>query len=1153
MSLRFYIGASGSGKSTKIYEDVTGWAGQHPRTNYLILVPDQFTMQTQMDLVMTSKEKGIRNIDVLSFSRLAHRIFDEVGGDDRPVLDDTGKSLVLRRIAANLEKEVPMIGGNLKKMGYIHEVKSAISEFMQYGIGLKELKELTEYAREQGALYAKLKDLQVLYDGFLAYIKESFLTSEESLDRLRQVLDRSALIADSVVVLDGFTGFTPVQNGVICRLMQLARDVIVTVTADPAENVYCPQGEQELFYLSKKTVASLCRLAEEAGVERGEDVLLKPEALPRFLGNPALAHLERQLFRYPARAYSEEQDSIRIFQAGTVKEEVRQTCLRIRELVRREGYYYRDIGIIVGDLASYESILEEEMRRFAIPCYLDRTRGILLNPVVEYLRAALQMLLQDFSYESVFHYIRSGLAEFTPQEGDLLENYVLSWGIRGRKRYQALFVKPVRDADKEDAKEALDQINRLRERLMEQVAPLLEKKRTAGDFLRQLYAFLVQGRVQEKCSRYEKAFRAEKDLVRAREYAQIYRLVIDLLDQMEGLIGKEEMPLAEFAQILDAGFGEIQVGTIPAGVDRVVVGDVERTRLKPVKVLFFLGLNDGLIPKNTGKGGLISDMEREYLAGSGLELAPTPRQQMYIQKLYLYLHMTKPSEKLYLSYAKMAGDGKALRPSYFLDTIKELFPALQIEVPEEAAPIYQVASYEDGKARLAEALRSYADGETEKENWFLELFRLYQNNGSYDAWLEELLKDAFGSYQDAPLPAAVAKALYGDVLLGSVSRLETFAACAYAHFLQYGLALKEREGYELQAVDFGNLYHMVLEAFAARLEERGYSWFTFPREEGQAMVEEAVDSVAAREGTVFYSSARNAHLLAEVKRVLKRTVDTLQYQLQKGSFRPGQFEVSFSRLEDLNSVSVALSDTEKMRLQGRIDRVDTCETEDKVYVKVMDYKSGSRKFDLAALYHGLQLQLVVYMDAALEAEQRLYPDKEAVPAALLYYHMDEPFVEGGAMAEGEREEVIDQKIRQALIPTGLVNGSGDVVEKLDGTLTDKSDVLPVERKKDGSFAARSSVLSGEDMELILKFGRQKVQQIGRRILQGEMGLHPYEKGQESACTYCSYKKVCGFDAKLPGFSKWQATEGSREEILEQMKKEVQAHGDAVYSGSAESH
>ena len=1135
MSLQFYFGPSGSGKSRQLYTEITRRAGENPNQNFLIIVPDQFTMQTQKDLVLLNDKGGIMNIDVLSFGRLSHRILEEVGGEETPVLDDTGKSLVLQKVAAGMKEDLPALGSFLHRQGYIHEVKSAISEFMQYGIGPQDVSKLIACAQKRGALAQKLKDLEKLYKGFTDYIQGSFITTEETLDVLRRSLEKSKLLPGSVVVFDGFTGFTPIQNRVIQELMRLCGEVIVTVTMGAGEDPYRLDGEQKLFHLSKKTVADLSRLATEAGVGRQEDVfILSPNN--RFQDAPALRHLEQHLFRYTVSPYEQEQEEIRLFETTTPRDEVHQTGLEIRRLLREEGMAYRDIAVIVGDLGSYAPYVETEFAQMDIPCFIDRTRGIVLNPMIEYIKSALELYSKDFSYEAVFHYLRSGLTGLEPEEIDMLENYVIQTGIRDYRSYSRLFAH--KTAQMEGDEEALAAVNDLRRRFMDQIGMLhMEGEEPVKSYIDKLYDFLVQNEVQAKLVAYQTKFEAEGQAARAREYAQIYRLVMELLDQVYQLLGEEIISLQEFADILEAGFGEIQVGTIPQNVDRVVVGDMERTRLKQVKALFFLGVNDGNIPKSASKGGIISDMDREFLRESELELAPSPRQQMYIQRLYLYLNMTKPSLKLYLSYSKMNSAGKSIRPAYLIDTVKKLFPNLKVEYPQLRSPIDQIVTRQEGAGYLAEGLREYAAG-TLPPDQEREFFTIYHAYGE-EALLGKrsaLTEAAFKRYQESGLSAAVARALYGRHLENSVTRLETYAACAYRHFLQYGLSLKERQEFSFESVDMGNVYHEVLETFAGKLEENHLTWFDFTEDFARQAVQEALESCAASYGdTVLYSSARNEYAITRMGRILTRTVLTLQRQLQKGSFQPDAYELSFKFAEDLASVNVALSEEERMRLQGRIDRIDVDEDDTHVYVKVIDYKSGNKRFDLAALYYGLQLQLVVYMNAGMELEARKHPDKEIVPAALLYYHIDDPSVESAVELTPEE---INEEISRQLRMNGVVNDAPDIVERLDHTMDAKSDVIPVERKKDGSFSARSSVMSGEELKTVSGFVSRKIVEIGREILNGKIALNPYEKGSEEACTYCAFKKVCGFEPAIPGCEKRKLEDLDKETALEKMQLQV---------------
>ena len=1143
MSLRFYFGPSGSGKSHRIYEEIMQRAAEEPGRNFLIIVPDQFTMQTQKDLVMRSDRDGILNIDVLSFGRLSHRILEEVGTKEMPVLDDTGKSLVLQKVAADLKEQLPAMGSLLHKQGYIHEVKSAISEFMQYGISTQDMDKLITSAQKRGALAMKLKDLKTLYRGFQDYIRDHFITTEETLDVLRRSLSKSKILKGSVVVFDGFTGFTPIQNRLIQELMRVCAETIVTVTIGVGEDPYKMDGEQKLFHLSKKTVADLEKLAAEAEVERGEDLFVKGGP-NRFAKAPALHYLEQNLFRYQYEPYAGEQQEIHMFEALSPREEVHQTALYIRHLIREQGMTYRDIAVVIGDLEGYASYVETEFGQLEIPCFLDRTRGIVLNPMIEYIKSALQLYIKDFSYDTVFHFLRSGMADISREEIDELENYVIRTGARGYRTYSRLFTRRTEELQgnaegSEQAEEkTMERLNRIRQQFMDAVEILhMGSQEKAGDYVSHLYDFLEQNQVQQKLLNYQQQFEKEGDLSRAREYAQIYRLVMDLLDQVYELLGEEEISRQEFADILEAGFGEITVGTIPQNVDRIVVGDMERTRLKQVKVLFFLGVNDGNIPKNASKGGIISDMDREFLIESGTEMSPSPRQQMYIQRLYLYLNMTKPSEQLYLSYAKVNSEGKGIRPSYLIDTVRKLFPAMSVEYPQNRSRLEQIEGRQEGARYLAEELREYVEGtlpEEERQDFYL-MYRAYEADA---AGRDLLTRAAFRRYRESGLSRIVARALYGQQLENSVSRLETYAACACRHFLQYGLSLQEREEFGFEASDMGTVYHAVLENFAGKLAESNLTWWDFTEDFAAKAVKESVEAYAATYGeTVLYSSARNEYAITRMSRILTRTVLTLQKHLKQGSFQPDDYELSFRFAEDLDSIHVDLSEDEKMHLQGRIDRIDVSEDAEHVYVKVIDYKSGNRKFDLAALYYGLQLQLVVYMNAAMEMESRKHPDKEIVPAALLYYHIDDPTIETPVELTDEQ---INEQILAKLRMNGVVNSDPEVVERLDRYMQDKSVVIPVEKKKDGSFSARSGVLSREEMQLISSYVDAKIRSIGREILDGKIAANPYEKGNEEACTYCAYKKVCGFDGSIPGYEKRQLEDLDKQALMQRMQKTVEA-------------
>ena len=1150
MALQIITGGSGSGKSTHICEEILKAGEQNPGKNYFVIVPDQFTMQTQMDFVNASRCGGIMNIDILSFSRLAHRIFEETGGNRKPVLDDTGKSLILRKIAGNIKDRVPVIGSNLNKQGYIHEVKSAISEFMQYGIGESELDSMIDYAKSRGALHYKLKDLQVLYRAFREYIRDNYITTEESMDILAKELRKSALIPGSVVVFDGFTGFTPIQENVIGVLLELCDEVIITVTTEERD----AQKAQELFAFADKTVMRLEKLAAERKIEVLPKLCLKDKY--RFKNNGELAFLEQQLFRYPLLSYrGEVQKQVQISFHKDMQSEVRFLCRRIRELIRQTGCAYRDIAVIAGDLSAYESCIENEFMQYELPLFMDKTRGIELNPFVEFIKSSLLILTDNFSYEAVFHYLRSGLADFTLEEVDDLENYVLEMGIRGKKAWTHAFSGRTHAMkQKEDAIEELEYLNGLRERFIGQLNALLYGQEnqegvhtgnlTVKELVERLYAFCVDNRVEERLAGFAEFFEHRKEDARAKEYQQIYRLIMELLEQIMELIGQEKMMLKEFADILDAGFDEIEVGIIPRGVDRIIVGDIERTRLKPVKYLFFVGVNDGNIPGKSSKGGIISDIDREFLKGSEQELAPSPRDQMYIQKYYLYLNLTKPSEGLYLSYIGMDTQGAAIRPSYLIGMIKKMFPECELERNQEEE-LLQIGNVTEAKELFCQLLLKYADGTItlKQREFFSGLLSFLGREETDKLLLMHLIDNTFYEKKDEVISRAAAGLLFGDTIMSSISRMEKYASCAYSYFLQYGLSLKERQLYGFESKDMGTIFHGVMERFSHKLKEHDYTWIDFPKEVGENFVSEAMEEVClGYTDALLYENALNRYTMGRMEKILQKCVKNISYQISKGRFAPKEYEVSFQVVEDLKDMDLSLTDKDKMRLVGRIDRMDTYENEDKIYVKIVDYKSGDKNFDLAAFYHGTQLQLVVYMNEALRRVQKDNPQKEAIGAAMLYYHMMDPLVEGSA---GISNEAVNQKIKEALRMKGLLNSDGEILEALDTSKTQKSDCIPLDYDSKGGLRASVNAYDKEQMKLLSDYASYCLKEMGVKIKKGEIPLNPYMSGGADSCAYCAYKDVCGFDEKMPGHKKRSLDKDKDADYLEKMREKISGPGNAV--------
>lgn len=1098
--LTFIIGSSGSGKTYTAYTRVIQEAREYPERNFLILVPEQFTLQTQRELVMQHPGKGIMNIDVLSFLRLSFRVFDEVQTKQHMILEDMGKSLIVKKILMEKQHELRFFSGNVKRQGFADEMKSVLSELLQYGIDEERFQQMKEAAEGHPVLSRKLHDIEIVRKGFHDFLRERYITTEGIYDLLSEEAAKSKILRDSVIVLDGYTGFTPSQYHLLEALMRYAKQVYVTVTMDYRE-VSRRQKEHQLFFLSRKTMDKLTQLAANVHCEVTEPLVLTGTP-HRFMDSPALAALERNLFRYPQKVYEEDTKELSVISSASPAAEVGYTVYEVKRLVRN-GMRYREIAIICGDLGTYGRLLQKEFDKAGMPVFLDSKRTVLTNPLVELLRSLLELSEGDFRYEQVFRWAKCPLSEITTEECDRLENYVLALGIRGKYRWE----KQWEQGRKNTTPETLEEINAIRLKVMGALLPVLsvlsgktgvaEKIQALRDYveryrLEERLQELLPEEVPDNADLYEK----REILSMKKEYEQVGHLTEEILQRAEELLGNEILSPREFREILETGFSEAKVGLIPPGIDQIVIGDIERTRLMGIRVLFFIGVNEGVVPAGKDNQGIINDGDRSFFEEHGIELSPTLRRLSYTSEFYLYLNLTKPGQKLFLSYAG--------HPSYLIGRVRAVFPKLSVQAVEKMIPEGEFLLKADkGKSTLISEIRDFREGKDSPR--LKELLYLWNQEG-YDArpWVEA----AFYLAPQKKISMESALRLYGNVLPGSVTRLERYASCALAHFLSYGLRLEERKVFQLSMPDIGTIFHTALELFSTKLSERGFNWLTVPEEEMNELSGLSTREAANEYGNgILQSSKRNEYFISRVDKIMRRTLKTIRWQLQYGRFEPEYFEESF------------LYTNRYLSLRGRIDRIDTYREGNTCYVKVTDYKSGNTGFDLVKLYYGLQIQLGVYLGATLNMVREQNPGIDVVPAGIFYYRLNNPLVAKSDHAEEE--------IRKLLRPNGLVNRDTKILRLLDRRLepsgtednseTDGlrpsyvSDSIPVETKEDCTLSSRSLAVPEDQMLLLTEYLDSMMLRFGKEILDGEASANPYRYGQGEACAYCEYQQVCSFD------------------------------------------
>ena len=1173
MGLQFILGNAGGGKTSYIEHQAAAMASKDMKRQIFVVVPEQFTMQTQRNLVALSERHGLWNIEVQSFPRLAFRVFGETGAGMAPVIDDLGKTMILKKVLMGLQDQLTYFGRNIHKKGYVAEIKSFLSELMQYDIASDGLEQMKESAKSHPVLRQKLQDVEVAYAAFLDYLQDNYITSEEILTVFADVAERSNILKDSILYLDGFTGFTPVQYKLLRKLLRVCGQVNVTVTLDKREQVWKMDKKYKLFYLSQKTIYHLTEIAREEHCNIAEPIwtgTVKEET--RFADNIELGYLERNLFRYPVRPYKEEVQNITVHCLRQPEDEVHFMIEEIMALREQESFRYRDVAIVTGNMDIYGALIKGEMERKGMPCFIDQKKSILANPVVDTISSMLDVLRKDFDYESTIKLLKSGFIQRTgcPINGikewenavQLLDNFLLASGVRGHKNWEKewdtgyVFRRKTEDI----ATEASETINWLRQetwdRLSDFYGRIARGKHRVREYAETICDFMEREQIYLQIQKRIERFREEGNFEAVKEYEQIYDVIIEVLDRLVALLGDEEMPLAEFIEILNTGFDEARIGLIPPGVDQIMVGDLSRTRLYGIKYLFLLGVNDGNIPMTGDGGGILSDAEREFLAGESYALAPTAREKIYTEQFYLYLCLTKPSQRLYLTYSATANDGTALQQAYLIDRVQNIFPKLQIQnVAESRGRLRDILKDDYGRGYLIRGLRM---GWQDNAAWN-ELYRQYrlqeqelacapkdgqeaEINGdrkdgqkkvlNHRGELDRLIDAALYIAPESKISKEAATALYHEVITGSVSQFEKFSACPFAYYMQYGLQLEERMEHEVQFFDIGNIVHEALERYTKTLLDRHIGWADVSEEQQHILANQCLNhTVEEYKNGLLYDTERDASLVERLRRIMLRTVWAITEQMKLGKFDTVDSEVSFRM------------DKEKQTYIGRVDRIDTMETEENIYVKIVDYKTGKKDLSLSDLYYGLQLQLMVYLRAAVDKQTRR-SKKMVIPAGVLYYHIEDPFVTSRLDFEEKRTYLLNE-----LLMRGLVNEEDPVLPSLDATLAGeegalaasaKSLVVPVGTKKDGMLKKNAATITTENFKELIDFTERKLQEIGVQIGAGETSVHPYQKAdsmKSCACDYCNYHGICGFDAKLAGNSYRKIWPKTNDDVFSEIRRE----------------
>ena len=1174
MSLRFIYGGAGKGKSTFCLEDIEKRSLEEIEKPLVLLVPEQFSFQAEKNLIKVVGSTGIKNVQVLSFNRLAYKVFSEVGGITQRPMDTSGKVMLIHSIMQKNGDKLKVFKGAAKQKGFVDNVAGVITEFKKYKVTVENLNKAKENLEDNPLLTDKITDLSLIYGEFDNILNLNYVDPDDDLTRLISALDECNIFDGAEFWLDEFTGFTPQQYGVLEKLFLKAKRINITLPLRSSEHSKSMESS-DAFYSVKFTEDKLLNLAQGSGTSIEKAIELEGNKEHKFKDNGEISFLEKNYFAFPYVPSVYKCENIRVFKALNAYSEVEHVAKDILRICRDEDIRFNKIAVVTRDLPAYEKLIKAIFTEYNIPLFIDKKKDITSNPLIVLITGVVEIFTKNFSYEAMFRYLKTGLLDIDKEHIDILENFVIASGIKGIRKWTEVdlwqekieyYFRDYYDDEKEysgkDEVETLKieaTIKILNDTRALIITPLIQFKEklkgamTTTKMCTALFEFLETINVYKTIEMWIENFKNEgaQDLVT--EYSKIWNLVMELLDQMVEVLGTETLSLEDFVKVLSMGFSKHQMGIIPPALDGVTISSAPRIKSHDIKALYIVGVNDGVFPRASKEEGIFTDNDRMILKENDVELASDTKTEVFNEQYLIYATITIPSKYLNISYPIADYEGKTMRPSIIISRFKALFKGLieesnitlssrslkelssgslqehasrslqehasqslhdmnSLSSMQEAREMQQVCAKVPTFNDLIFALRKYLEDGIISPLW-VEVYAWYQKDPLWKEKSNTIFQGFDYKNEVKMLKKEKVKRLYGDKNYFSVSRIEKYEECPFAYFVQYGLKAKDRKTFTFSSPDLGSFMHSVLDDFSKLVDKSDLKWANLDKvwcEKNIANIVEKEASVGSS-GYILNSTPRYKYFTERLKRVLKKTIYVIVEQMKNSGFEPFGYEVSFGFEEgDYPPIKVELSTGEIVSLVGRIDRVDKLITEGEEFYRIIDYKSGNKDFKLSDVYYGLQIQLLTYLDAMLRNESEI--SKEPIfPAGILYFKIDDPVIKAKNNLD---EEELEKAIMKALKMKGLLLADTKIIREMDRNIEGASLVVPASIKKNGELGSRSSVATADQFDMLLNHVKENLIKTCEGMLSGEIDIKPYKKKDITPCSYCEFTAVCQFDPTL---------------------------------------
>ena len=1062
MGLRIIYGRSGTGKSEYIFDEIKNKIKQNSKIKKYIITPEQFSFTAEKKLM--ENMGSVIGAEVVTFNRMAYRVLQEVGGNINTGLTKCGKAMLIYSILQNEKNDLIFLN---KSDENIDIAMRTITEFKKHGIIVSDLLQEKNNIEDK-VLKNKLNDLIIIYNKFNEKIENKYIDETDLLTKLAENIDKTNMFKDCDFYIDEFSGFTEQEYLIIKKLIEIGNQVTITFCVDNLDLKTDPNVD--VFYPNKITLSKILKIYNNN--EKIE--LVNLNYFYRFKNNE-LKILEDNLYNKNINKYENKIENINLFLAKNQYSEIENIAKEINKLIKHDNYRYKDISIITKNIDGYSSLIRAIFSKYNIPVFIDEKRDLNQNIIIQYFLSILEILIKNYSYESIFNYIKIGFLEYDKNDIFKFEKYCIKYGIKNNK-FKNDFIYGINEKNKEE----IAYLNDMRKKIINPLVELKNKineNRIVENIAKEIFLFLKENDFEESLNKKIINLKNNNLLDLSKEYEESYKIILNILDEIVLIFHNEKMSIEKFYNLIKIGLKNSGLGKIPAMQDQVIVGDTDRSRSHKVKAIFIIGLNDGEFPNINKNEGFINDDDRKLLKSNGIELAKSTLENLYDDNFNIYKAFTTAEEKLFLSYASSDNEGKTLRPSILISKIKKIFP------------------------KLLE--RSYV--------------LLYEEN---------LNENNVRTIKNTICKENIQK-LYGNVISTSVSRLEKYKSCPYSYFLQYILKIKEREEFKIQNIETGTFMHDIIDTFFNKIKDSGIELRSILDEEIESIVNNIIDGkLNENKNYIFKATAKYRFLVIRLKRIILKAIKYIVESLVKSDFNLLGTEIEFDEKGKYKPIILSLDDGKKIEITGKIDRIDIGKLDNKKYVRIIDYKSSVKGIDYGNIYGGLQLQLITYMDAVCNVDDFL-------PAGVLYFSLLEQMINSDKKIS---EEEIEDKIRNNFKMKGLVLADINIAKMHDRSLNlGGSKIVPVYIDKSGNLSnKKSSIATEEEFNKLQKYINKTIKEIGKEIFNGNVEIKPYYKNKKTPCEYCSYKTMCGFSAGICKNEYRYINNLSKEEILEKI-------------------